>query len=137
MKFYVLDLNVLLRYPTKGNGLERIDKLFERAKRGGIRLTMSAVNWGEVLYNLAKRAGMQAAREALEAVARFVEPITVSEEDAIEAAVFKHSYKLGYTDCFAAALAMHSGARLVTSDAEFIKLDSKLKIPALPWHMAR
>jgi predicted nucleic acid-binding protein len=37
-------------------------------------------------------------------------------------------------DCFAAELAMRTGATLVTADPEFAKLRNKFKILALPEH---
>jgi predicted nucleic acid-binding protein len=43
---------------------------------------------------------------------------------------------LGLTDCFAAELAMRTGATLVTSDPEFAKLGKQLKVLALPRHSA-
>jgi predicted nucleic acid-binding protein len=105
-----------------------------QTQRGEVRLLISAVNRGEVLYNLAKRAGLQAALEALRTVSRYVESVAVTEEDADAAASLKFHYKLGYADCFAAELAQRRAATLVTADPEFAKLGNKLKILALPRH---
>ncbi|MGA3334994.1 MAG: type II toxin-antitoxin system VapC family toxin [Terracidiphilus sp.] len=136
MKRYVLDANALMRYLTKGPGIERLDKLFAQAQRGEASLSMSVINRGEVLYNLAKRAGMLEAVAALRTMAHYVESVDATEEQANGAAALKFIYKLGYADCFAADLAIRRGATLVTADRDFVKLGKQLKVLALPHHLA-
>ncbi len=134
MKEYVLDANAMIRYLIKGPGIERLDKLFAQGQRGEARLSISVVNRGEVLYNLAKRAGMLEAIEALRTLAHFVDSVQVTEEHSNGAATLKFIYKLGYADCFAADLAIRLGATLVTADPDFNKLGKQLKLLALPRH---
>ena len=134
MKQYVLDANAVMRYMQKGPGFNRVDALFKMASAGDIRLLMSVVNRGEVLYGLARRAGVQQALDALKTIAGCVELVDVREEDADAAAILKLHYKLGFADCFAAELAMRAGATLVTADPEFVKLGRQLKVLALPCH---
>lgn len=74
------------------------------------------------------------ATEALQTIARSIESVEIAEEQADAAAALKFIYKLGFADCFAAELAMRTGATLVTADPEFAKLGKKLKILALPRH---
>jgi predicted nucleic acid-binding protein len=136
VKQFVLDANVLIRYLTKGPGIERIDRLFAQAQRGDAGLSISVINRGEALYTLAKRAGMLEAIEALRVLAHYVESVDVTEEQANGAATLKFIYKLGYADCFAADLAIRRGATLVTADPEFVKLGKQLKVLALPRHSA-
>lgn len=136
MKQYVLDANAVMRYLQKGPGFNRVDTLFKMASAGDIRLLMSVVNRGEVLYGLARRAGVQQALDALKTIAGCVELVDVREEDADAAAILKLHYKLGFADCFAAELAMRTGATLVTADPEFAKLGKQLKVLALPRHSA-
>lgn len=135
MKQYVLDANAVIRYLTKGPGIERLDKLFALAQRGEISLSVSVINRGEALYNLAKRAGMQEATEALRTLAHYVESVDATEEQANEAATLKFIYKLGFADCFAASLAIQRSATLVTADPDFVKLGRQLKILALPRYL--
>lgn len=132
MKQYVLDANAVLRYLTKGPGIERLDRLFAETQRGEASLSMSVINRGEVLYNLAKRAGMLEATAALRTIAHYVESVEVTEELANGAATLKFLYKLAYADCFAADLAVRRGATLVTADRDFVKLGKRLKVLALP-----
>jgi predicted nucleic acid-binding protein len=132
VKEYVLDANAVIRYLTKGPGIERLDKLFAQAQKGDTRLSMSVVNRGESLYALARRTGMLAAIEALRIIAHYVDSIEVAEKHADAAATLKHIYKLGYGDCFAAELAIRTGATLVTADPDFAKFGKQLKVLALP-----
>ena len=134
MKSYVLDANAVIRYLTKGPGIDRLDKIFAQAQRGEANLSISAINRGEALYNLAKRAGMIAAIEALRTLAHYVKSVDVTEEHSNGAAALKFTYRLGFADCFAADLAIRSGATLVTSDSDFAKLRKQLKVLALPRH---
>jgi predicted nucleic acid-binding protein len=134
VKEYVLDANAVIRYLTKGPGIERLDKLFAQAQKGDARLSISVINRGESLYTLARRTGMAAAIEALRIVAHYVESVEIAEKHADAAATLKHAYKLGYADCFAAELAIRTGARLVTADPDFAKLGRQLRVLALPRH---
>lgn len=135
MKQYVLDANAVLRYLTKGPGIERLDRLFAQAQKGEARLSISVVNRGEVLYNLAKRAGMLDAIETLRIIAHYIESVDATEEQSNGAAALKHIYKLGFADCYAADLAIRRGATLVTADLDFTKLGKQLKVMALPRHV--
>lgn len=134
MRQFILDANAVTRYLTKGPGIEKLDALFAQARRGDAHLSISVINRGEVLYHLARRAGLQKATEALQTIARSIESVEIAEEQADAAAALKFIYKLGFADCFAAELAMRTGATLVTADPEFAKLGKKLKILALPRH---
>ena len=136
MKQYVLDANAVIRFLVRGPGIDRLDRLFAQAHRGEASLAISVINQGEALYNLAKRAGMLEAEKTLRTVAYYVEAVDVTEEQANGAAALKFIYKLGYADCFAAELAMRTGATLVTADPDFAKLGKKLKVLALPRHSA-
>jgi predicted nucleic acid-binding protein len=133
---YVLDANAVIRYLTKGPGIERLDRLFAQAQRGEASLLISVINRGEALYSLAKRAGMLEAMGALRTLAHYVESVDATEEQANGAAALKFIYKLGYADCFAADLAIRRGATLVTADPDFVKLGKQLKVLALPRHSA-
>ena len=134
MKSYVLDANAVMRYLQKGPGFESVRELFKMAQRGNAHLMMSVINRGEVLYSLARRAGLPQATNALKTLAASIELIDASEGTAYAAAILKRNYKPGYADCYAAELAMRAGATLVTADPECVKLGRKIKILALPRH---
>jgi predicted nucleic acid-binding protein len=136
MKLYVLDANAVIRYMNHSMDSQRVKTLFDRAKAGKNKLVISAVNWGEVLYTLAKRTGIPQAAEDLKTLGVAMETIPVGEADTEAAATLKHNFKLGYADSFAAALAMRLNGTLVTADPEFAKLGKRLKLMALARHGA-
>jgi ribonuclease VapC len=123
-----------MRYLTNGIGAEKVSALIHRSYQCEVRLLISVVNWGEALYSLARTAGLSKATADLKAMSAFMEPVAIDEKLAEAAATVKFHYKLGYADCFAAALAMRMDATLVTSDPDFAKLGKQIKTLALPRH---
>lgn len=89
------------------------------------------MNWGEVIYTMAKRIGLDHAVTDSKTLRIALETVSVDEDIAEEAATLKHNFKLGYGDSFAAALAMRMNATLVTADPDFAKLGKRLKVMAL------
>src|ERR1017187_4952823 len=134
MKVYVLDASAVIRYLTKGVGEEKVDALMRRSAKGEARLVISVINWGEALYSLAKRAGLADATADLKTLGALLESVPVDEAHAEAAAAVRLTYRLGYADCFAAALAMHMDAILVTTDPDFAKLGKHIKVLALSRH---
>lgn len=134
MKEYVLDANAILRYLETGNvaGGARVRRLIEDAKNSQARLLMSVVNMGEVLYILMKRVGEDVALRQVKAMQHAIEMIHADAEQATQAAILKHHYKLGYADSFAAALALDRKATLVSSDSAFQKLGKRIHWMRLP-----
>ena len=134
MKEYVLDANALIRYFQNQAGAETVDRLISKAQRDQARLSISAVNLGEVLYTLAKSIGLNRTMEYIQALGQSVETVPIDQEFALSAATIKFQYKLGYADSIAALLAMRRRGTLVTADPEFIKFGKRLKVLALPRH---
>lgn len=134
MKIYVLDASAVVRYLTNGLGEEKVAALIHRSHQHEVHLLISMVNWGEALYILAGFLGINRASSDLKAMSAVLESVAINEELAEAAAIIKFHYKMGYADCYAAALAIQMDATLVTSDPEFVKLGKKLKMLALPRH---
>jgi predicted nucleic acid-binding protein len=134
VKLYVLDANAVMRFLQKAPGFEKVSDLFRKQAASEVKLLISVVNRGEVLYGLARRVGIEQARSAMAILAGFVEAVEIRQEDADAAAILKWRYKLGFADCFAAELAIREEATLVTADPDFAKLGKQLKILALPRH---
>lgn len=132
MKDYVLDANALVRLFRDQDGAGKIQDLIEQADKKQVLLHISAVNLAEVLYVSARYSTLDEARRAIQEVKGLVDFVAADAEQTLEAAEIRTHYKLGLADCFAAALAIRSGATLVTADPEFAKLGRKLKILALP-----
>ena len=92
-------------------------------------LAMSVVNWGEVYYSIWRAHGEKAALAKSQEIAQL--PIQVSGVDmelAKLAATLEAQHALPYADCFAAALAHARKATLVTSDKEFARVATAVKI---------
>jgi len=134
MKIYVLDANAIILFLSKGINYDKVATLIKKASNGEARLVISVVNWGETLYSMARIMGLGRATADLKAMSTCVEPVAIDEALAEAAATLRLHYRIGYADCFAAALAMRMDATLVTTDPDFAKLGKKLKILALPRH---
>jgi predicted nucleic acid-binding protein len=101
---------------------------------GHAHLSISVVNLTEVIYILARYFGPEKSLMCVDKARRVAEAISVDESIAIDTGILNSRYKLGLADCFAAELALRTGATLVTADPEFAKLGKRLKILALPRH---
>jgi predicted nucleic acid-binding protein len=134
VKDYVLDANALVRYFRRAPGFVAVEKLVQQAKEGRAHLSISVVNLSEVLYVLARYFSQDQARKYIEVARGAVDAEPVDEQTALLTASLRIRYKLGLADCFAAELAMRTGATLVTADPEFAKLGKQLKVLALPRH---
>jgi len=134
VKEYVFDANAILRYfgVVKAEGEPKVRELFERSKRTEAHLLMSVVNFGEVYYVLLKLVGKQSTVEYIKKLQNTVTMIDADQASTIEAASFKHSYKIGYADSFAASLALSRRATLVSADPAFEKFGKSLKWLRLP-----
>lgn len=131
---YVLDANALFRFLTRGPGAETVIDVFDQALVRDTTVMMSAVNWGEVFYALARGHGFDATRRIMSRASTL--PLTVVPVDAVAAelaAQLKAAHGLPYADCFAAALA-YPQAVVVTADAKDFRRIPGLEILALPPH---
>jgi predicted nucleic acid-binding protein len=131
---YVLDANAVVRYFRKQDGSAKVRELLNQADKNLVSLSISVVNLAEVLYVFARYSTLEEARMAIQKVKRLVEFASPDSEQALAAGELHHRYKLGLADCFAAELAMRTGATLVTADPGFAKVGKKLKVLALPRH---
>ncbi|HEY4382488.1 MAG TPA: type II toxin-antitoxin system VapC family toxin [Acidobacteriaceae bacterium] len=134
MKDYVLDANAVLRYldPVSAGGGEKVQELFLQAQRGQARLSMSAVNLGEVLYILIRKIGEQRALHYIRVLQHAVTVLDADLSRTIQAATLKHQYKLGYADSFAASLALGMKATLVSADPTYENIGKSLRWMRLP-----
>ena len=132
---FVLDSFAVLALLAKEPGGEDVAGLLRQADEGRSRLLMPWVNLGEVAYIVERRWGperLHAVLGTLEATA--LEIVPVGRELALRAARLKAQHAIAYADAFAAALAQHSAATLVTGDPEFASLEEVL---AIQWLRSR
>jgi predicted nucleic acid-binding protein len=127
----VLDASAVLRFTDQEAGFDRIRNLLIEAAHGKVELLLSAVNWGEIVGALYRRAGGLSA-SALTNIGGLVAnlaalPMTVvaADKDLAEgAAIFKYNFKVPFVDAFAGSLALHRNATLVTADYDFKSVPS-------------
>jgi ribonuclease VapC len=94
---------------------------------------MNWVNIGEMAYIVERRWGgerLYAALATIEATPLGIEP--VERDLALAAGHIKARYPVAHADAFAAALARHHGAALVTGDPESESLEQLVEIRWLP-----
>ncbi len=129
MKTYVLDASALMTFFEDRPGADKVEELLAKAAEAKHPLLMSAVNWGEVYYSVWRARGEKAAAAKLQEIAQLpVEIVGVDMELAQLAATLKAERNLPYIDCFAAALAQAKKGVLVTSDKDFERVGTALKI---------
>lgn len=126
---FVLDSFALLALLGGEPGSDMVADLLRQAQGGETHLLMTWVNIGEVAYIVERRWGMGRLHSALAMVeATALEMVPIERELALMAAHIKAEYPVAFADTFAAALAQHAGATLVTGDPEFQPLDDVLDI---------
>jgi ribonuclease VapC len=129
MKPTVLDASALLAMLFGEPGMELMRELFHKAAEADKPVFISAVNWAEVLYIIERKQG----KPGLDVARQFertttLEAVAVDRELAEAAAALKVAHGLGLADAFAAALAKHKKAELVTADTEFKSVEKEIKI---------
>jgi predicted nucleic acid-binding protein len=136
MTTFVLDASAILRFSDKEAGFDRVRDLFIQAAHGKVDLLLSAVNWGDIVAALYKRAGGLSAPANNLAANLAALPLTIvaADKDLSEAAAtFKYDFKVPFVDAFAGSLALHENATLVTADYDFKSVPSgTIKIEFLP-----
>jgi len=135
MKTVVLDASAMLAMFFGQPGMETMRALFHSASEGDRPVHISAVNWAEVLYKMERKhgqAGYDTARRFEHTTT--LEVVPLDRELAESAALLKNEHGLGLADAFAAALAKHKKAELVTADHEFKSVEKEIKINWLTSH---
>ena len=94
--------------------------LLHEAEGDRCRLTISAINVGEIYYALRKHHSPSLAELWRESVGTL--PVTIETpdlDDIWSAAILKSRFPIAYADAFAAALAQKRNCPLTTGDPEF------------------
>lgn len=129
MKRVVLDASALVTFFHGRPGAAKVEELIYLADARKLQLLMSVVNWGEVYYSIWRDKGPAFAVQILSKIGQL--PISLVPAD-LEltrlSAELKAEHKLPYADCFAASLALHRHAVLVTCDSDFSCLAKKISI---------
>lgn len=129
MKNFVLDASALMTFFEDRSGADNVEALLAEAAQAKGQLSMSVVNWGEVFYSVWRVHGEAAAAAKLREIAQLpIEFVAVDLDLAKLSASLKAQHRLPYADCFAAALARVRKATLVTSDKDFERATSIVRI---------
>src|SRR5438067_3349490 len=125
----VLDSWAIMAYLEDESASEKVADMIADAREGGDRLLMSVVNIGEVWYSLARRRSVSDAGNAIRELRSIgIEFIDADWRLTEIAASYKAMGGISYSDCFAAALAKHHKAPLLTGDPEFEQLKDEISI---------
>jgi len=129
VKTHVLDASALMAFFEDRPGADKVEELLAKAAEAKRPLLISVVNWGEVYYSVWRARGEKAADAKLHEIAQLpIQVLDVDMELAKLAASLKAQHNLPYADCFAAAAAQTRKATLVTSDKDFQRWGSALKL---------
>ena len=128
-KTIVLDSWAVMAYLGDEPAAEKIGTMIADAQDDGTPLLMSVVNAGEVWYTLVRRRSVKEADETL----HWLHEVGVRLVDADWAitkiaAGFKVKGNISFADCYAAAVAKHNKATLITGDPEFKQLEDEISI---------
>ena len=128
-KALVLDSWAIMTYLEGEPAAERIADLISDAHDESVPMLMSVVNAGEVWYIIARRTNASEADRAI----RMIKDIGIKFVDSDWpltkiAASYKVRGNISYADSFAAALAKHNQATLITGDREFQQLQKEIEI---------
>jgi predicted nucleic acid-binding protein len=129
MKRTVLDASAVILLFEDRSGGEFVEGLVADGLAGRTELFMSVVNWGEVYYATWQAHGPEAARRTGAEISQLpIQIVNADSELTRSAAELRAKYNLPYADCFAAALSKKRKAELVTSDRDFVKVNSEIDI---------
>ena len=120
MTTIILDAYAIMAFLKDEPGADTVRNLILKAEDGSIKLAMSIVNLGEVWYAIARTTSLEKADHYIQDIRGMA--IEIVEADwplTRQAAAFKAGGNIAYADCFAAALAKHREAELITCDKEF------------------
>jgi len=128
-KDLVLDTWSVVAYFEDEPSGEQVADLIADAQESGASLAMSVVNAGELWYLMARRSSEADANEAVAELRQLgIRLVEVDWDLARVAASFKSKRRMSFADCFAAALAQRSKAKLVTGDSEFKQVEGDITI---------
>jgi predicted nucleic acid-binding protein len=116
---YVLDSYALMAHFEQEPGAEKVERLLKASMDGKTELYLSAVNLGEIYYNVLRERGSGKAEETI---------LDADKPQALRAGSLKAHHPIAYADCFAAALATQRNVKVVTGDPEFRKLEKEVSI---------
>jgi len=128
-KAIVFDSWAIIAYLEGEASAKRVADHIADAHENGDPLFISVINAGEVWYIIARETSVSDADRSITELRHLgIEFIDADWTLAHEAGGFKSKFKMSYADCFAAALAKHKKAVLLTGDREFKQVAQQITI---------
>lgn len=127
----VLDSWALMAFFRDQSAADAVEELLMQAVGDRHKLLLSVVNWGEIYYSVMRADGQDAAEQkAREIAALPIDIVGVGDDLSLvrQAAIYKARHRMGYADCFAAALAKLRKAELITGDPDFKQVEGEIKV---------
>lgn len=129
MRPIIFDSFAVLAWLREEPGAQYVTTLLWAVHAGEFPGGISAVNLGEVYYNVVRREGVALAETVLSDMREFGWEIHEADEvSAITAARLKARFRISYADAFALACAQDRGAALVSGDPEILAADHGVPI---------
>lgn len=126
---FVLDSFAVLAFLGNEKGRDQVSRLLHDAADHKAVILMSAINLGEVWYQVARDFSFDRADEIIAELIGFeIEIVGVDWALARQAAVFKSKGGISYADCYAVALAKARNATVVTGDKEFKRVENEVNV---------
>ena len=120
-----LDTNVVVRalFGKDGDLGERARRLLRESEAGGVRLVLSSLVVGEVLFVVERHFGV-GTREAASALRDILShrAVACAEREIVRDALDRHADTgLDFVDCYLAALSAETGGAVCSFDRDFRK----------------
>lgn len=120
-----LDTHVVVRalFGAEGDQNERARRLLRESEAGGVRLVLSSLVVGEVLFIVERHFGV-GTREASSALRDFLShrAVACAERDILRDALDRHAETgLDFVDCYLAALSAETGGVICSFDRDYRK----------------
>jgi ribonuclease VapC len=126
---YVFDTFAVIALVQDEPGAEQVECLLAAGGAGGAAIHMCSVNVAEVLYTLWRRGDELSARaKVTDLTLAGIQTHDATLRLSLQAGALKAQYPMALGDCFAAALAQHLDATLVTGDPEFKHVEDVVRI---------
>ena len=125
----VLDSFALISLFNKEPGWQTVQNSLYELQTKGERALFCWINWGELYYVIARRAGRPKALETVNLLEQL--PVELVEADSLlvkSAAEVKSDHALSYAGAFCIATAIRCQGTILTSDPEFAAVSKLVRI---------
>lgn len=134
MLTYVLDASAYLRLLHRQAGWVRVQQIIDEHLSDSARVTISAVQWGEIVKIITRREGPKTVEMVANDFADFqIEIVAATAKQAEKNALIDLKYNIAYADAFGIELASDSPNHiLITADYGVKPAERDIRIEFLP-----